>query len=136
MSSIGNVRDRIFGLFRRGSSQAGRTARYAGGVAQGATHRARKLVGATSSKEPPNDAALKQKVESEIFRPADAPKRSVNVNVEAGVVHLRGQAASPQQIRKLVAAAEKIDGVKKVENHLTPSAKVKNQVRQQAQQRS
>jgi osmotically-inducible protein OsmY len=133
---MSNLKDRVFGLLRRGSREAGRTARYAGGVAEGAAHRARTAAGGGESKSDLNDPALARKVETEIFRPADAPKGSVAVNVEAGVVHLRGRAASPEQIRALVASAEKVEGVKKVENHLTPSAQVKDQVRQQAEKRS
>ena len=36
-------------------------------------------------------ADLAERVKSELFRPADAPKDSVNVSVESGVVYLRGE---------------------------------------------
>lgn len=38
---------------------------------------------------PPNDATLKAKVESELFRDPRIPKGSINVNAESGVVQLR-----------------------------------------------
>ena len=75
-----------------------------------------------------NDPALARKVESEIFRPADAPKGSVDVNAEFGVVFLRGQVADEAQVTKLEAAARGVEGVKDVKNLLsaggskTPSA--------------
>ncbi len=65
-----------------------------------------------------NDPALARKVETEIFRPADAPKDSVNVNVEHGVVFLRGEVASREQADKLESAAQAVEGVKRVENLL------------------
>ena len=38
-----------------------------------------------------DDATLAHKVETELFRPADAPKGQVSVNVNDGVVELRGE---------------------------------------------
>jgi osmotically-inducible protein OsmY len=57
-------------------------------------------------------------VKSEIFQPADAPKDSVNISVENGVVYLRGQVKRPDEIKKLVKEAESVDGVRGVENLL------------------
>jgi osmotically-inducible protein OsmY len=66
-----------------------------------------------------NDQALAERVKSEIFQPADAPKGSINVNVENGVVYLRGEVKQPDQIRKLVEQAGAVDGVSAVENLLS-----------------
>jgi len=66
----------------------------------------------------PNDQALADRVKSEIFQPEDAPKGSVNVNVENGVVYLRGEVKRPDQIRKLVEQAGEVDGVTAVESLL------------------
>ena len=65
-----------------------------------------------------DDVTLARKVETELFRPADAPKRSVNVNVENGVVYLRGEAEQPDLIEDLEKRARKIQGVREVENLL------------------
>ena len=65
-----------------------------------------------------NDPTLARKVESEIFRDASAPKGSVSVNVEHGVVYLRGEVTTPEQVRALVDGATKVDGVVGVENLL------------------
>ena len=93
-------------------------------AARQATDRA---VGAVSSGTPSprepaserlNDAALARKVESEIFRADDAPKGSVSVNAEEGIVVLRGEVRTPEQIMALGEAAKKVDGVRGVENLL------------------
>ena len=65
-----------------------------------------------------NDQALADRVKSEIFQPADAPKESVNVNVERGVVYLRGEVKERDQIRELVERAGVVDGVAGVESLL------------------
>ena len=65
-----------------------------------------------------NDPALQAKVESEIFRPEGAPKGDVSVNVEDGVVYLRGQLDDPGAIQALRDAASKVDGVRRVESLL------------------
>jgi osmotically-inducible protein OsmY len=65
-----------------------------------------------------NDPALARKVESEIFRPADAPKSDVSVNVEYGVVFLRGQVRDDAQAKALEKAARSVKGVKDVQNLL------------------
>ena len=57
-------------------------------------------------------------METEIFRPADAPKGSVNVNAQDGVVYLRGEIADQGWIDRLVSDASKVDGVRRVENLL------------------
>jgi osmotically-inducible protein OsmY len=110
------ARDRLFAFMRRRKAVAERKARYAAGAAQGVTH---KITLEPDRVRPDlNDPALARKVESEIFRPADAPKGDINVNAEDGVVYLRGQAQTPEQISELVEKASKVEGVKRVENLL------------------
>ena len=69
-------------------------------------------------KPQPDDVTLARKVESEIFRDADAPKGKVAVNAEDGVVYLRGEVESAQTITALVEATGKVEGVRGVENLL------------------
>jgi osmotically-inducible protein OsmY len=71
-----------------------------------------------ADREPLNDPTLARKVESEIFRPAEAPKGRVDVNAENGVVYLRGEVADEDAIEALVDAARDIDGVERVESLL------------------
>jgi osmotically-inducible protein OsmY len=92
-----DARDRALAVIRRGAE---RTRREAEEPAQ-------------------NDQDLADRVKSQIFQPADAPKGSVNVNVENGVVYLRGEVKQPDQIRKLVEQAGSVDGVSAVENLLS-----------------
>jgi osmotically-inducible protein OsmY len=65
-----------------------------------------------------DDATLAHKVETELFRPADAPKGQVSINVNDGVVELRGELADQKQIDELGETARKIGGVKDVRNLL------------------
>jgi osmotically-inducible protein OsmY len=83
-----------------------------------ARDRALSLIRRGRKKPAANDQMLADRVKSEIFQPADAPKGSVNVNVEDGVVYLRGEVKQPDQIRKLVEEAGAVDGVRNVENLL------------------
>ena len=66
-----------------------------------------------------DDVTLARKVESELFRPADVPKGSISVNVNDGVVELRGELSDQKQIDELGDNARKIDGVKDVRNLLS-----------------
>jgi osmotically-inducible protein OsmY len=96
--------DRVLSLIRRGKIEAGKAKSKA-----------------TPAKPAANDQALADRVKSEIFQPADAPKGSVNVNVEHGVVYLRGEVKRPDEMQKLVEQASSVDGVAAVENFLHTS---------------
>jgi osmotically-inducible protein OsmY len=82
-----------------------------------AAGKAKGAVASVKSKEY-DDVTLARKVETEIFRPANVPKGSISVNVNDGVVELRGEIPDQQQIDELGTAARKVDGVKDVRNLL------------------
>jgi len=109
------VRDKALKYGRQTGAQAQRTANYAAGQAKGAAYEA-----APTGDKPKdlNDPTLTRKVESEIFRAADSPKGDVSVNVENGVVYLRGRVPDEDAIRQLAEDAAKVDGVRGVENLL------------------
>jgi osmotically-inducible protein OsmY len=65
-----------------------------------------------------DDQTLKAKVESEVFRETEAPKGNVNVNVELGVVYLRGQLEDQSLIEELEQRVRTVQGVNRVENLL------------------
>jgi hypothetical protein len=65
-----------------------------------------------------DDVTLARKVETEIFRGADSPKGTVDVNVVDGVVWLRGQVERPERIKRLEAQVASIPEVRGVENLL------------------
>jgi osmotically-inducible protein OsmY len=81
-------------------------------------------VGRPPAEERLNDPALAQKVESEVFQDKDIPKDKLNVNVENGVVYLRGELPDRELMDELVARTRKVDGVRGVENltHLPSEA--------------
>ena len=66
-----------------------------------------------------DDVTLARKVESEIFRPADAPKDKVSVSVADGVVELRGELEDQKQVEELGKSAKGVEGVKDVRNLLS-----------------
>jgi hypothetical protein len=107
--------DQAARVMRRGVWRAQRGARMIGatleGKAQAMRHR---------GEEGPmaNDAALADKVESELFRDPSIPKGKINVNVEQGRVVLRGEVDDDAQRRKLERQASRIPGVWSVENLL------------------
>lgn len=115
------VIDKAGKLLRRSEREAERKGRHAEGIARGVAHK----TGAGSDRAPAelrlNDPALARKVESEIFRDRHASKGAVNVMAENGVISLRGEVESEKEIGELVAAAQKVEGVRQVENLMHPS---------------
>jgi osmotically-inducible protein OsmY len=115
-----NGRRRRAQLRDKASSKASAGASRAAGTA---THAAAKAKGAVATAAPTgstdlDDAGLAHKVETEIFRDAAAPKGDVSVDVQAGVVYLRGTVDDPEWIARLGDAAAKVDGIKGVNNLL------------------
>jgi osmotically-inducible protein OsmY len=110
------ARDRAAATVRRGLELVGRRARYAGSTAQGLAEKA-----THSSDEawvPLDDATLAHKVESELFRDPGVLKGKININVEDGVVVLRGQVEQPDEINSIIEKVEHVGGVMGVENLL------------------
>lgn len=109
------MRDRALAMMRKGSREAERKSRYMAGKAQGVAAEATPP-GRDSSEL--NDPALEAKVQTELFRSPDVSKESVNVNVEEGVVYLRGEVESSEQREALIGQTREIDGVTQVESLL------------------
>ena len=65
-----------------------------------------------------DDATLKDKVESELFRDEHDAKGAISVNAQQGVVQLRGELPSQALIDALVDRTQQIHGVREVENLL------------------
>ena len=112
------ARDKGLKYARKGAAEAESKAQYAGGVVKGAATQASPVVGRKDAGERLNDPGLQAKVESEIFRDPDIPKGDVSVNVQDGVVFLRGQVDSPETISRLEEAARNVEGVREVQNLL------------------
>jgi osmotically-inducible protein OsmY len=102
------------------ADKAGRYFRQAGQQTQGIAAQAQGLKGKAThrteqEKLQPDDVTLARKVETEIFRDADAPKGKINVNAEDGVVYLRGEVDERDMIDDLEAKARNVQGVLGVE---------------------
>ena len=112
---------RIDSLMRGALGVARGGVRVGGEVLSGALGRVRH----GRAKSDMDDTTLARKVETELFRDADAPKGGVNVNVVDGVVQLRGQVKRPEDIKALEARTRAVPEVRDVDNllHLpkTPS---------------
>ena len=66
----------------------------------------------------PNDAALSDKVETELFSDPAVPKGAININAEQGIVVLRGEVPDAAMRERLESTARGIAGVWEVENLL------------------
>jgi osmotically-inducible protein OsmY len=111
------ARDKAARYAREGSGTVQSAAQSATAQAQGAVARAQQVATGGDS-APGDDITLARKVESEIFRDADAPKGAVNVSAVNGVVELRGQLDDRAQIEALEAKARRVTGVREVRNML------------------
>ena len=109
------LRDRTRGVINRTLRRGARLGRAVSaevyGVKQKATH---------LREEPKDhdDVTLARKVETELFRSPDVPKGQINVNVEHGVVCLRGEAPRTEMINDLIERARNVQGVADVESLL------------------
>jgi osmotically-inducible protein OsmY len=91
------------------STQAHHTANTMKGVAHSVTpHRHESM----------DDATLADRVRSEIFRDAHAPKGGVSVDVQAGVAYLRGEVPDQEWVERLGKDARKVTGIDGVKNLL------------------
>ena len=90
-------------------TQAHHTANTVKGVAHAVTpHRHEEM----------DDATLADRVRSEIFRDAHAPKGGVSVDVQAGVAYLRGEVPDEQWVERFGKDARKVTGIDSVKNLL------------------
>jgi osmotically-inducible protein OsmY len=79
----------------------------------------RKALYAWRPAEPPaNDQMLTDRVLSIVYRDREIPHGRFNVNVEEGVVVLRGQFDRPEEIQHLEKQVRKVPGVKDVRSYL------------------
>jgi osmotically-inducible protein OsmY len=76
------------------------------------------MVSLRSGPRPADDLTLRDRVESEVFRDADLPKSQINLDVERGVVTIRGQVDNAFQIASVEKSVLKVPGVVGVENLL------------------
>jgi hypothetical protein len=107
--------DRTAAFFRSGGRHVARAGRGVAAEAYGVSQKVQHL------KEEPkdfDDATLADKVRSQVFRDPGVPKGKLNVNVQNGVVQLRGEVPRADLIEELVARTRDVQGVRDVENLL------------------
>lgn len=109
------ARDRALAFARRGWRGSLRRGRRMAGDIYGLRQRSVHLGGEPKDLD---DVTLAHKVESEAFRGAAVPKGQINVNVEDGVVILRGEIEQPELGEDLERRVSRVPGVKGVENLL------------------
>lgn len=104
--------DQSAAVARRRAARAGR------GVASEAYGVAKKVQHLREEPKEFDDATLANKVRSEALRGEDVPLGEINVNVQDGVVQLRGEVDRSELINELVDRVRKVQGVRDVENLL------------------
>jgi osmotically-inducible protein OsmY len=112
------LRDQAVSSARSAASSAATTATHAANQAKGAVATVTPSIPGSHKIDEVDDVTLARKVETEIFREAEAPKGDVSIDVQAGIVYLRGTVADDAWIDRLADGAKKVDGVKGVKNLL------------------
>jgi osmotically-inducible protein OsmY len=108
--------DQAAATVRRGVRGVERTARR---LQSDVTGRVTAMQHASDEGDPfPDDVTLASKVQTELFRDPAVPKGSINVNVERGIVVLRGEVPDDAMRGELVSRVETMAGVWAVRNLL------------------
>ncbi len=107
------LRDKSVSIWRRGQRRGRRLIRRTTHTVRGQWTR---MARPGHSDEPADSVTLTQRVESEVFRDPSIPKGRLNVNAENGVIELRGQLDSPEQIERVLALVRRVPGVLDVTN--------------------
>src|SRR5439155_22111818 len=92
------AQDRIGALLRRSTDRIEKRGRYAASRIEGLDHQLENAL-AQENEEPPNDATLVQRVESQVMRGPELPKGAFKINSEDGLVVLRGELDRPEPFR-------------------------------------
>ena len=119
------ARDRTAALARRGLRKGETKLRRAASRAAGTAERV--VRHEPSTKKVLDDAGLAAKVETMLFGNPLVPKGALNVNVEEGVVIVRGEVEERGRIDTIERAVRRIKGVREVRNLLhTPGTPAPN----------
>jgi osmotically-inducible protein OsmY len=107
------MQQRGAGIMRRLSRRGARGMRAAESELYGATQKMRHL---QPEERQVSDERLLDRVQSELFRDPSIPKGQINVNIEDGVVFLRGHVQDAAVSGDVERRARGISGVDRVEN--------------------
>jgi osmotically-inducible protein OsmY len=108
--------DQAAATVRRGARGAGRLGNRVRSTVAGKMEAARR--GGENGDPFPDDVTLASRVQTELFRDPAVPKGALNVNVERGIVVLRGEVPDDAMRGALVSTVEQIPGVWAVRNLL------------------
>lgn len=103
--------DQAAALARRGGRRLERTTRTLTATVEGKAQALRNL---GPGEAPETDVALLDRVESEVFRDSSLDKGAINLNVEHGVIVVRGELPDLATRERLEAAIRKVPGVSDV----------------------
>jgi osmotically-inducible protein OsmY len=109
------ARDKLRSLMRRASREAESQVEYAGGKVYGIVQ---ERVPHPRDNPNPDDATLRDRVESEVFRDQRIPKGQININVADGVVEVRGELTSKDDIDRVITSVRRVPDVMEVHNYL------------------
>ena len=110
------LRDQFRATLRRARHRLTGEARYVAGSAYGIVEETVHLH--QPNNPAPDDATLRDRVESELFRDATVPKGHININVSMGIVELRGQVENGDQLDAVESKVRSIEGVHTIHNYL------------------
>jgi hypothetical protein len=108
--------DRAGGAVRRAVRRARQGGRRLAADVYGVQQRVRHL--GPDANPPEDDATLRDKVESILFRDPDIPKGDINIHAEDGIIVLKGTAPTPEAIKEIEKRVRSIDGVRDVRSTL------------------
>lgn len=103
------LRDRGLATIRRGARRAAQAVNRARADVDGRVQALRASRAADT--RPIDDATLGDRIQSSVFRDPSLPKGTINVNVERGIVVLRGEVPDAETRTRLVSEVEAVDGV-------------------------
>ena len=108
--------DQAAALARKAEEKARAQAEYQKGVVQGLAH---DLTEPFRSEPEFDDETLRQKVKSEAIGRWDGPKKDVEVDVDNGVVTLKGKVDDAQDMKELIRLVKGVPGVSSINDQLS-----------------
>lgn len=100
---------------RHAGRATGRAMRAVGSTAAG---KLQALTEAGTRVRPVDDVTIRDRAETELFRDPAVPQGAININVERGILVLRGEVPDAAMRERLEREAERIEGVWSVRNLL------------------
>lgn len=119
------LRDKGQAIYRRTTQRLNKQARIASGTVYGNAMERLKMYQPDNPN--PDDNTLRDRIESEVFGHATAPRGEYNLNVEDGIAVLHGQLNSQEEIQLLIGLVAEVPDVRGVESFLhTPGTPAPN----------